>query len=481
MGVTLRQLQRMLSRSKKTDNRVQFATIADAKEFQTFAMEFFRRGFQIPEFHRGAAVERCTCTNCQQTKLVIDRAIDRLARKNGHNMTLEELVRLKKKPPPPQTQSSPATPSQAPSGGFSPPPPKPDSSAPPQQGSANSQQPAAESPQPAQRPEPPTPPPAPAPPKPKTEREKLADEEKKLRDEIKEIEKRKAAAKKRGSLQASAMDVLQKKAKKTLRDTRKKMSKISGALGAEVGPSLQARRRAAGTHGRLRAVSPQLRNQTAELINQLMCESGAAGDRLTPIPVLSTRKIVKRMLVRRPLGNAFKEDSNSGRPVTLFLPDVSPSCARVAQEACDVANAAGYAGVSGSDVLVFPHSNGIVEPEYVPWFNGRPYLVSKANVKALFTDVVEGRSRYDIRVVVAIGDHDAVEMYRGLAAMKKVLRVVWLHNIGRSGPTIAAADPYKFGRTAWSLDEAAKTTLVYGCRNQKTILAGLKLALSNKR
>lgn len=488
MGVTLRQLQRMLSRSKKTNDRVKFASEDERKEFNAFAKEFFRREFKRPEFHDGFVVEACTCPQCSSVRAAIGGAIDRLARKNGHGTTLAELVRLKKKLPPGQLRHMPSGgsgSSQAPSGGFSPPPPADRQAQATQAGAGSQTSTASEEPSQSSSSEPftPTPAPAPMPPKPKTEQEKLADEEKRLRDEIKEIEKQRAAAQKRGSLQASSLEVLQKKAKKALKDTRQRVSKINGALGAEVGPSLQARRRAAGTHGRLRAVSPQLRNQTAELINQLMCESGAAGDRLTPIPILSSRKIVKRMLVRRPLGNAFKEDSNSGRPVTLFLPDVSPSCARVAQEACDVANAAGYAGISGSDVLVFPHSNGIVESEYVPWFNGRPYLVNKAKVKALFDDLTGGRSRYDIRVVVAIGDHDAAELYRDLAEMKRVLRVVWLHNVGgRSGPQIAPPTPGMFGRMKpWSEEAAAKTTLVYGCINQKTILSGLKLAISNKR
>jgi hypothetical protein len=118
-----------------------------------------------------------------------------------------------------------------------------------------------------------------------------------------------------------------------------------------------------------------------------------------------------------------------------------------------------------------------VESDYVPWFNGRPYLTNKARTEAFFEEVTSGRTRYDIKVVVAIGDHDAMRLYEQIAAMKRIVKFVWLHNIrsGRGGPVVA--EPDKNG-LEWASDAIDKTTLVYGCVNQEAILRGLELALS---
>ena len=270
-------------------------------------------------------------------------------------------------------------------------------------------------------------------------------------------------------------------AKRALKSARRIAAMTT--MGAAGGPSLQARREIAQANGRLRRVPSKLRARMAELINRLVGSSGAAGGVASPIPVYDSRKLVKRMLVKRPLPNALKEDVVTGRPVTLFLPDISPSCAAQAQDACDVANAAGYAGVSGSDVLVLPHSNGCVreyEDSYVPWFNGKPVDLRQAEWERLFTQIVEGRSKYRIRVVVAVGDHDAAEMYEQLAALKSVMRLVWLHNDaveGNRGPHVCRQPTEYLG---WSQDLIRKTTLVWGCDKQSQMIRGLDLALKTR-
>jgi hypothetical protein len=232
----------------------------------------------------------------------------------------------------------------------------------------------------------------------------------------------------------------------------------------------------AKANGRLRSVPGQLRTQMAELINRLVGNTGNSGGNVSPIPVYDSRKLVKRMLVKRPLSNALKEDVITGRPVTLFLPDVSPSCAREAQDACDIANAAGYAGVSGSDVLVLPHSNGCVdehEDSYFPWFNGRPVNVRGEALQQLFSDVTGGRSSYKVRAVVAIGDHDAEELYSQIAALNKVTRFVWLHNAGGHREKLSAREELP----EWSSDRLGKLSLVYGCTGKRQMVRGLDLAL----
>jgi hypothetical protein len=266
-------------------------------------------------------------------------------------------------------------------------------------------------------------------------------------------------------------------AKRQLRAARRMAS--HNAAAQKSSPSLAARKMIAGAHGRLQRVPQKLRNQMADLINRLVEQGGSVGEKLTPIPVLSTRKLVTRMMVRRPLPNALKEDSMTGRPVVLFLPDVSPSCAEQAQIACNLANAAGYAGVSGSDVLVFPHSNGIVDSDenYIPWFNGKPVATSVRQVENLFREICSGQSCYRVRVVVFIGDHDAVDEYQTVIRLKSVTRAIWLHNWGPRGDQSRPkwAEPELI--PAWRPEELEKLSMVSGCINQSTMLRGFDLAL----
>jgi hypothetical protein len=271
-------------------------------------------------------------------------------------------------------------------------------------------------------------------------------------------------------------------AKKALEIARRAASYNKEAEAA--GVSLAARREIAGSNGRLRRVPQRLRSQMASLINQLVEQGGVVGETYGPIPVLSATKLVKRMVVHRPLANALKEDSVSGRPVTLFLPDVSPSCAAQAQVACDLANAAGYAGVTGSDVLVFPHSNGCVDSDesYIPWFNGKPATTNYAEIKTMFSDICNGRSRFRIRVVVFLGDHDAVQQYGEIAKLASVRRALWLHNYSdserRQKPSPAQQSFLPGPEWDWAPEATDKLSMVVGCVDQPTMLTGFKLALS---
>jgi len=245
------------------------------------------------------------------------------------------------------------------------------------------------------------------------------------------------------------------------------------------GPSRMAKRQIADATARLRRVSPKLRRQLAEVINRLVATSGTAGEELSTVPMIDSRKLVKRMLVRRPLANALKEDVQRGRPVTLFLPDISLSCSAQAQDACDLANAAGYAGVAGSDVLVLPHSNGCVESgdAYTPWFNGKPAPMSKTQFAEVLDQVVRGTSKYRVRVVVAIGDHDAEEMYHEVARLRQVTKLIWLHNDTMDGSSNAVRARSSY-RPDWDADGLEKLHLIYGCVDQVQMLRGLNLAIT---
>jgi hypothetical protein len=265
-------------------------------------------------------------------------------------------------------------------------------------------------------------------------------------------------------------------AKRLLKSSRRAMSHNHATMASA--PSRVSRQNIASAHGRLRRVPATLRTRVAEIINRLVADRGTVGSNVSTIPVYDSRKLVKRMLVKRPLANALKEDVVSGRPVTLFLPDISPSCEDQAQAACDMANAAGYAGVSGSDVLVLPHSNGCIEGEadnYIPWFNGKPVNARGQALEKLFNDITAGRSPYRIRAVVAIGDHDAINLYEQVVALRSVIRMVWLHNDCVNGPGAKlSGDDWLPG---WSWEYTRKLKLLYGCTNQKQMLRGLDIAL----
>lgn len=279
--------------------------------------------------------------------------------------------------------------------------------------------------------------------------------------------------------QNSAAKAAVAQAKKLLKTARKQASFNEAAMTSS--PSLSARKHLTSAHGRLRRVPQKLRSQMADLINRLVSRSGTTGSQLGPIPVLSARKLVNRMLVQRPLQNALKEDSVSGRPVTLFLPDVSPSCEAQAQIACDLANAASYAGLTGSDVLVLPHSNGHVDrsEEYFPWLNGKPVTTDVNEIPQIFDDVCGGRSRFTVRVAVFIGDHDAVDRYGSVAALKTVLRAVWLHNYRDSSwrDSVTPVDAGSFLRPEWHSDADRKLSMMAGCISMTSMLSGFDKAV----
>ena len=246
---------------------------------------------------------------------------------------------------------------------------------------------------------------------------------------------------------------------------------------AAAAPSLTARRQIATTTGRLRRVPTKLRGKVAGLINRLVSQGGTAGESLTPIPVTSATKLVKRMVVRRPLPNALKEDTITGRPAILFLPDISPSCAEQAQIACDLANAAGYAGTSGSDVLVFPHSNGCVEADadYIPWLNGKPMTAETKKIRQIFNSITRGESEFLIRVIICLGDHDAEDLYKSLCTqIPRLQRLVWLHNIGTKSP-----QRLKGGRMfpQWRTEALDRLCMISGCFDRPRMLKGMQIAL----
>jgi hypothetical protein len=475
MSFTLRQLQKTLSQSRQrmgtrmtTIDGYQAALIGHLAHLVT-GNERFRNAF----IRDGVAVNSCDCPSCsgRSRNADIQSKIDSWTSKYGSNAELSDVIAAETQNKSQQSGagagSGTGNPNQQPPrpssgqgsshGGESPEHDQSDNESAQPTGSAPDQ-PATGSAQ------------TPAPPQQTPEQQVLQQAKSVLADAIRAARQQPKSEKAQAGLA---------QAKKLFKTARKQASFNRAAMASS--PSLSARKRLTSAHGRLRRVPQKLRSQMAELINRLVSQTGTTGLQLGPIPVLSARKLVNRMLVQRPLQNALKEDSVSGRPVTLFLPDVSPSCEAQAQIACDLANAASYAGLTGSDVLVFPHANGQVDrsEEYFPWLNGKPITTNVAEIPQIFDDVCGGRSRFTVRVAVFIGDHDAVDHYGSVAALKTVLRAVWLHNYrdssSREGVTPVTAG--SFLHPGWSSGVDRKLSMVAGCTSMASMLSGFDKAV----
>ena len=461
MAVTLRQMQRWLHASKQNPTS-EFAGDS-VEEVGQFAGWLRGDSTSHGVIKNGTITSGCDCEHCSQTPLVdarVSSLVDSLAKKHGANTLLSFLYA--ESPPEgfknpdgdegEEKSGSPEQPGQSGQGDGE----GSDNNEPPDESEAGSRPSQQESPQQAAQ----------------------------RRRDQEGLQAAKAALQKlQEEVKARPDSTLLKKqiksGKKALKNARR-----AASFGTGSGPSLETRKQIAGAHGRLQKVSPALRAEMAALINLLVGQGKAAGGQMGPTPVLSAKKLVTRMLARRPLANALKEDIVTGRPVTLFLPDISPSCAAQAQAACDVANAAGYSGVAGSDVLVFPHSNGCVDEyadEYVPWFNGKPYTTDRPTIARLFDEVTTGKGKWRVRAVVIIGDHDGASLYSQIADLKRIARMIWLHNEQcSSSRQIELAEKGDHRLYGWQPKSEDKVSMVYGCVTQPHMVKGLKMALQNQ-
>ena len=463
MAVTLRQMQRWLHASKQNPTS-DFAgdSIAEVGQFAGWL-----RGDSTSHgvIRNGKITSGCDCEHCSQTPLVdarVSSLVDSLAKKHGANTLLSSLYA--ESPPEgfknpdgddeddkEKSGESPEQPGQSGQGDGE----GSDNNEPADESEAESRPSQKESPQQAA-----------------------------LREITRKgLQAAKAALQKlQEEMKAQPDSALAKKQIKTVKKALKN-ARRAASFGTGSGPSLETRKQIAGAHGRLQKVSPALRAEMAALINLLVGQGKAAGGQMGPIPVLSPKRLVTRMLARRPLANALKEDIVTGRPVTLFLPDISPSCEAQAQAACDVANAAGYSGVSGSDVLVFPHSNGFIDEyadEYVPWFNGKPYTTDRPTIARLFDEVTTGKGKWRVRAVVIIGDHDGASLYSQIADLKRIARMIWLHNEQcSSSRQIEMAEQADRRLHGWQPASERKVSMVYGCVTQPHMVKGLKMALQS--
>ena len=455
---TLRQMQRLFSaaariaRPRRGDG---LAALAEGLPRDRVGHLGARRPYEKPAAHPDGSIgEMCSCERCRERGVTPDarRWLDRMARRFGPNADLQEVLR--------HFQQEQGQPEQGQPGQGQPGQGQPDSA-----GDDAAEEAAREA---AEQ---------------EAAAKKAAADAAAKAAALEAAEKRQTLREQAAAAKAEAKTVKsprsRRRAKKKLRQARRALS--HDAKKEATGVSLTARRQVSRGLARLNNVPTPLKTRMANLISRLVAQGGTAGEICGPIPVLSATKLVRRLVVRRPLPNALREDIVTGRPVILFLPDISPSCAEQAQPACDLANAAGYAGVRGSDVLVLPHFNGGIESdeEYIPWFNGRPAAKHPEEARRLFNDVCGGSSEFRIRVAVFVGDHDAVDQYRRVAENPTVTRVLWLHNFSTPGgkPETAPRDIVP----DWPADTLRKLSMVSDCTDLKTMLRGFDAALNLRR
>lgn len=195
--------------------------------------------------------------------------------------------------------------------------------------------------------------------------------------------------------------------------------------------------------------------------------------------------LAARLITRRSPYPARKDEL--GRPALLVLADVSGSCSSFSGESLLVAKALAVQGMPGCDVLVVSHSNGYPEECDI---NGKPLpqaqqqrykAIAERSGASVRSDGARGNvafyeamiAEYQVTHVVALGDHDAVDVYEMLALSQSIQQVIWLdnYNCNHQGPRVAS--PHVARRQA-----QANIRYVTGCKGAPEFLQGLRVALT---
>jgi hypothetical protein len=165
-----------------------------------------------------------------------------------------------------------------------------------------------------------------------------------------------------------------------------------------------------------------------------------------------------------------------GRPALLLLADVSGSCAGFSQQSLLVAKAIAALGLPGCDVVIVSHSNGCPEEVTV---NNRDESHLLAHVERdyynaerflpFYQSLVK---RWNLTHVIALGDHDAVEVYAALALLPEIQSFVWLDNYRCNSVQAPCLDtPFCTPRVRQHI------RYVIGCKGAPEFLKGLHVAL----
>jgi hypothetical protein len=173
-----------------------------------------------------------------------------------------------------------------------------------------------------------------------------------------------------------------------------------------------------------------------------------------------------RLKTYRNPSSARKEEE--GRPAILIMADVSGSCSSFSEQSVAVARAASQLGVPGADVLVLTHSNGI--PEELE-HNGKIQTIGDVDDLFWYEALIQ---RFNIKVVIALGDWDAVDCYLLIALNPIVERLIWLDR----GYASQVRDSTKWALTQF--DHISQTRIRHkltyrdGCRDAVTFVNNIK-------
>ncbi len=234
-------------------------------------------------------------------------------------------------------------------------------------------------------------------------------------------------------------------------------------------------------------IDPRIANQARKVLARLL-EDGESETG----PRWDYTEFCKRLKTARSVYPARKEEE--GRPAILVLADVSGSCSGFSEESVVVAKAVATMGVSGADVIVVTHSNGY--PTEIQVNQAAPVDADARTDKETAAWYENILKRYNVEVVVALGDWDAEWLYRHLADLPQLTKLAWLDNwscnnldqpmlrqdMFQKAQGLDHADyyaPWKFSGK-WSRSAQAKTRYVVGCKDAAHFVRGLETALKGK-
>ena len=186
-------------------------------------------------------------------------------------------------------------------------------------------------------------------------------------------------------------------------------------------------------------------------------------------------EFTERLKTGRPLQPSRRDEE--GRPAILVLADVSGSCSGFSNISLIVAQAIARLGIVGADIVVVSHSNGY--PQEWQINGGKPENICLPWGEEALPWYEANLRRFNVEAVVALGDWDAEWLYRHLAELPRVRRLIWLDNYSANymPPTPNQGFFYKRLRSAWSREAMRKTTYIVGCKDADDFIGGLKLAL----
>lgn len=185
-------------------------------------------------------------------------------------------------------------------------------------------------------------------------------------------------------------------------------------------------------------------------------------------------ELAARILTKRTPYPARRQEL--GRPALLVLADVSGSCAGFSHQSLLLAKAVATLGLPGCDVVLVAHSNGC-PTEVTVNSRSEPRLLEgieedwydAARFVSFYRSLV---ARFGLTHVIALGDHDAVNVYASLACQPEIQALFWLDNYNCNNQKAALSRP-----EIPSAQARRAIRYVVGCQSATDFLRGILVAL----